>query len=382
MYNIVLIILFISTSWCKAQEIIPGSYSTDVYFPLLKNKRVAIVANHTSLIKATHLVDTLLSSGINVKKIFSPEHGFRGIAEAGEKVKNEKDYRTGLPIISLYGKHFKPTTSDLHGIDIVLFDIQDVGVRCYTYLSTLHYVMEACAENNIPIIILDRPNPNGFYIDGPVLEKRFKSFVGLHPVPLVYGMTIGEYARMINGEGWLRNSVLCDLTVIPCQGYRHSFKYIPEIPPSPNLRNIKAIYLYPSLVMFEGTVISVGRGTEQPFTCYGHPELTKGDFLFTPRKTGNQDPLYRDTLCIGFNLANYNFPQNTQSYFTLKWLKEAYESYHNKKNFFNRFFNYLVGNEILKKQIEQNLSEEEIRETWEGDIKKFTEIRAKYLLYP
>lgn len=369
------VLVYSETPW-------PGAYDTQKYFPSLTGKRIGVVANHSSTIHQVHLVDTLLSAGFRVVKIFCPEHGFRGQAEAGEHVNSEIDVKTKLPIISLYGKHYKPTPADLKGIDVMILDLQDVGVRCYTYLSTLHYVMEACAEYKIPLILLDRPNPNGFYIDGPVLETRYRSFVGLHPVPLVYGMTIGEYAQMINGEGWLKNGIQCQLTIIPCREYHHQMKFTLDIAPSPNLRSMKAIYLYPSLVLFEGTPISVGRGTPEPFTCFGHPALDSGDFRFVPVKnSGNILPLYADTVCIGFNLENYTFPES-DSYFTLQWIILAYNHFPNKASFFNRFFNYLAGNEKLRKQIEHGLSESEIRQSWQTDLEHFKKLRSRYLIYP
>jgi uncharacterized protein YbbC (DUF1343 family) len=377
-----LFVLIFFTFSVRGSNILAGIYHTDAYFPSLTGKRVAIVANHTSIIGNTHLVDTLLSKGIRVVKIFSPEHGFRGIAEAGENIRNETDKRTGLKIISLYGKHYKPTSSDLHDIDIMLFDIQDVGVRCYTYLSTLHYVMEACAENNISLIVLDRPNPNGFYIDGPVLETKYRSFVGLHPVPLVYGMTIGEYALMINGESWLRNGIRCNLQVITCTNYSHSQKVSLNVRPSPNLWNMQSIYLYPSLTLFEGTSISVGRGTELPFCCFGHPLLDTGNFLFTPKAANRNNAIpYVDTVCRGFNLLNYTLP-DTGNLFTLKWLIMAYQHFPLKNKFFNSFFYNLSGTETLRKQIEAGLSETEIRKSWQQNLDSFKKIRKKYLLYP
>ncbi|MCX6295522.1 MAG: DUF1343 domain-containing protein, partial [Bacteroidetes bacterium] len=270
-----------------------GADRTTEYLPLLKGKTVAVVANQSSLIKNTHLVDSLISIGVNVKKVFCPEHGFRGLVDAGENVANVKDPKTGLSIISLYGKNKKPSTADLKDVDIVIFDIQDVGVRFYTYLSTLHYVMEACAENNKQLIVLDRPNPNGYYIDGPVLEDAYKSFLGLHPVPIVYGMTIGEYAQMINGEGWLKAGVKCKLKVIPIVGYTHKDLFELAVRPSPNLPNMSSVYLYPSLGLFEGTIVSVGRGTDLPFQVIGHPTLTKTNYTFTPQpKPGAMEPKY------------------------------------------------------------------------------------------
>ncbi|MCX7986996.1 MAG: DUF1343 domain-containing protein [Bacteroidales bacterium] len=375
-------LVFILQAKLFSQNILPGIYQTELYFPMLSGKKIAVVTNHSSTIKNTHLVDTLLSRGLKVNKIFCPEHGFRGQAEAGEHILSETDSKTGLPIISLYGKHYKPTPNDLKEVEVMVFDLQDVGVRCYTYLSTLHYVMEACAENKIPLIVLDRPNPNGFYIDGPMLEPRYRSFVGLHPVPLVYGMTIGEYAQMINGEGWLRKNIKCNLNVIPCLQYSHHQKIKLEIAPSPNLRTMQAIYLYPSLVLFEGTVISVGRGTPSPFTCFGHPLLDSGNFNFIPKKRiGSPAPLYADTLCIGFNLENYTFP-TPENFFTIQWLLLAYNHFPEKSRFFNKFFNYLAGTDKLKKQIEEGKNEDEIRQSWREDIEKFKKIREKYLIYP
>ncbi len=381
MKHVILAVWCLFTVSFSYSQILPGAYAISRYLPVLKDKKVGVVANHSSVVEHTHLIDTLLKSGIRVIRIFSPEHGFRGNAEAGQKVKNEKDPKTGIPIISLYGKHYKPTASDLSQIDIVIFDIQDVGVRFYTYLSTLHYVMEACAENNIPLIVLDRPNPNGFYIDGPVLDLKFKSFVGLHPVPVVYGMTIGEYALMINGEKWLKNQLSCNLTVIPCTNYKHSEKVNLTIPPSPNLQNMQAIYLYPSLALFEGTVISVGRGTDKPFMCFGHPKLDTGNFFFKPKSNHiSISPLYVDTLCRGFDLSHYNWNDST-TYFSLKWVMIAYQYFPEKNKFFNRFFYNLSGNYALRNQIEMGISEDSIRQSWQTDLIKFKEIRKKYLLY-
>lgn len=361
-------------------QISPGAYNTPQYLHLIKDKKVAIVANQTSEINGVHLLDTLLSQGIQIKKIFCPEHGFRGTVDAGGKVKNEVDSKTGIKIISLYGRHYKPRANELKDIDIVIFDIQDVGVRFYTYLSTLHYVMEACAENKKPLIVLDRPNPNGFYIDGPVMQKKYSSFVGLHPVPIVYGMTIGEYALMINGEHWLKDSITCNLQVIPCKNYEHSSRYKLPIKPSPNLPTSQAILLYPSLALFEGTCINIGRGTEFPFEVFGSPYLNNCDFTYTPKsKHALSKPMHQDTLCYGVNLQNYQ--TNDSDAFTLKWLKFAYDNYPNKSNFFNVYFFYLVGNKELKKQIEQGIDEREIKKSWKNELETFSKIRVKYLLY-
>ncbi len=363
----------------SSQDIFPGAYQMHAYLPLLKDKRVAIVGNQTSEVNRVHLVDTLLSQGINIIKVFAPEHGFRGQAPAGEHIADSKDKKTGLPIISLYGKHKKPTDEDLEDVDVIIFDIQDVGARFYTYLSTLHYVMEAAAENNIPVIVLDRPNPNSDYIDGPVLEKEFSSFVGLHPVPVVYAMTIGEYARMINGEKWLKNGIQTDLSIIPVKNYTHEKKYILPVKPSPNLPNQQAIRLYPSLCLFEGTDVSVGRGTDFPFQVYGSPGLPPMDFSFTPQpNAGSKWPKHQGKKCNGKDLKHITPP--TELY--LQWLIDTYNQYPGKEKYFNRFFNRLAGNSKLQQQIKQGKTAEEIKKTWQDALAKFKKIRQKYLLYP
>ncbi|MGY0408016.1 MAG: exo-beta-N-acetylmuramidase NamZ family protein, partial [Polaribacter sp.] len=320
---------------------------------------------------------SLLSLKINIKKIFAPEHGFRGKSDAGEVLKDGLDTKTGLPILSLYGKNKKPTAAQLKGIDVLIFDIQDVGVRFYTYISTLHYVLEACAELDIQVILLDRPNPNAQYIDGPVLELKYQSFVGMHKVPVVYGMTIGEYGKMINGEKWLKNGVKCNLKVIPLENYTHQTKYSLPIKPSPNLPNDKSINLYPSLCFFEGTTISVGRGTEMQFQIYGSPFLTKSNFTFTPKPNeGAKYPKYNNSICFGKDLRKTkNLTQLNISY-----LIKAYKQ-NTSKEFFNSFFTKLAGTKKLQQQIEQGLSEKEIKKTWQKDLEKFKSIRKKYLLY-
>jgi uncharacterized protein YbbC (DUF1343 family) len=326
----------------------------------------------------------LLALGVNIVNVFSPEHGFRGDAGAGEKVDNKTDSRTGLPIVSLYGKHLKPTADDLKGIEIVLFDIQDVGVRFYTYISTLQYVMEACADFNVELIVLDRPNPHGFYVDGPVLKKEYASFIGLQPVPIVYGLTIGEYATMINNEGWLVERKKCKLTVIALEQYSHSSHYSLPIKPSPNLHNMTAIYLYPSLCFFEGTRVSVGRGTECPFQVIGYPELINADTTFTPKAIPGvaSDPPYRDTLCAGILIKQKDVSCITKcGRLNLGWLKSMYDSYPDKENFFIPFFNKLAGNAELMVQIKKGMSESEIRNSWQSDIDQYMKIRKKYLLY-
>lgn len=365
-------------------DLLNGAERTNLYFALLKNKNVAVVGNQSSMIGNTHLVDSLLAAGIQVKKVFCPEHGFRGVADAGENIKTYTDKKTGLPIVSLYGANKKPKPEQLKGIDIVVFDLQDVGARFYTYISTMHYVMEACAENNVEFIVLDRPNPNGFYVDGPVLDKRFKSFVGMHPVPIVHGMTVGEYAQMINEEKWLANAAKCKLQVIKIEGYTHHDFYQLPIKPSPNLSEMSAVYLYPSLCLFEGTIVSVGRGTNKPFQQIGHPDFKNMPHQFTPQSTsGAKNPLYMGQNCFGYNLAEDGnaFIQTKNYRMDLQWLIKCYDATPDKATFFNNFFNNLSGNDVLKKQIIDGLSEEEIRKSWQKDLAEFKKIRKKYLLY-
>jgi uncharacterized protein YbbC (DUF1343 family) len=367
------------------QVIILGSERMESYLPLLRERKVGIVANHSTILGKTHLVDSLLSRKIEIVKIFSPEHGFRGEGDAGELIKNHIDLRTGLPVISLYGSTKKPSHEDFSGLDIVVFDLQDVGVRYYTYISTMHYVMETCAEMGLPLIILDRPNPNGFYVDGPVLDMNFNSFVGMHPVPVVHGMTIGEYAKMINGEGWLQDEMKCTLTVIPCLNYTHDSTYILPIRPSPNLPNQTSVYLYPSLGFFEGTVVSVGRGTDFPFQLFGHPYFNQMPYKFKPEsKPGaSKNPPLKGEICYGIDLRDYNanyFLNLRQINFS--WLVYAYQSFPKKNEFFNPYFSLLTGNNSLREFIEQGVDEQTIRESWQEDLNEFMTIRGKYLLYP
>ncbi len=365
-------------------EIKSGADITFKYLPLLKGKSVAVVANQSSLIKKTHLVDSLLHLGVKIKKVFCPEHGFRGLVDAGETVATEKDAATGLSIITLYGKNKKPLPEDLKNVDVVIFDIQDVGVRFYTYLSTLHYVMEACAENKKKLIVMDRPNPHGYYIDGPVLEPAYKSFLGMHPVPLVYGMTIGEYAQMINGEGWLQNAAKCDLTVIQLVGYTHKDLYELPVRPSPNLPNMTSVYLYPSLGLFEGTMVSVGRGTDLPFQVIGHPTLEHGNYTFTPEpKPVAKEPKYKGQLCHGYNLVDFGsqYMKNLKKLY-LFWLIGTYTSTPDKEHFFDDNFNYHAGNATLQQQIKDGKTEDQIRQSWQPGINAFKIVRKKYLLYP
>jgi uncharacterized protein YbbC (DUF1343 family) len=365
------------------QSISSGAQQMDVYLPKLINRKVAVVTNASGLVGKKHLIDTLLTHHINIVKVFGPEHGIRGTADAGEKVKSGKDPLTNITVISLYGSHKKPTKEDLKGIDVVVYDIQDVGVRFYTYISTMTYVMEACAENNKELIILDRPNPNGFYIDGPVMTNGYKSFLGLHNVPLVYGMTCGEYAQMVNGEGWLKNKLSCRLTIIPLLHYDRS-KFVSGLPvkPSPNLPNDTAVLLYPGMGLFEGTIVSLGRGTDVPFQVLGSPHH-KSDFNFTPRSTlVSKRPKYQDTLCYGVDLRPTFSDELMHRRVNLKHLIYFYESYRNADvKFFDRNFNFHAGNDVLMKQIINRVPEVEIRKSWQEEIEAFKLIRKKYLIY-
>ena len=361
-----------------------GADRSDFYYPHLRNKNIAVVANSASTAGSVNLVDALLQRGLNIEKIFCPEHGFRSFSEAGLSIKNSVDSITGLPVISLYGKKKKPDPADLKDVDIVVFDLQDVGVRCYTYLSTLSYMMEACSLANIPLMVLDRPNPNGFYIDGPVMDSAEFSFVGLHPVPLVYGMTIGEYARMINEEGWLKGRAICDLQVIPLENYTHQTMYSLPVNPSPNLPDMNAIYLYPSLCFFEGTFMSIGRGTAYPFEIYGYPALKDSVFAFTPEPgKGSSNPPCNEQLCHGTDLRGfYNTHPQLLGRINLSWLIQSYRALGADPRFFNDFFDRIAGTPLLKKQIMEGMTEDEIRQSWQEGLDKFKEIRKKYLLYP
>ena len=358
-----------------------GCERTDVYIPWLKDKRVGLLVNHTSLVKDRHLVDTLLRLGVDIKTIFAPEHGFRGVVDAGKKVVGGVDAKTGIPIVSLYGSQKKPSMQQLEGLDWVIFDVQDVGVRFYTYISSLHYLMEACAENNVGVIVLDRPNPNGDYVDGPVLDLKFRSFVGMHPIPIVHGLTVGELALMINGMGWLDNGVKCRLSVVEMLGYNHQLMYVPPVKPSPNLPNYRSIRLYPSLCLFEATQMSVGRGTEFPFQVVGYPDEKMGDFTFTPVAIEGMDlaPLHQNKVCYGVDLRDMDKVPS----FTLQYFFDFYHRWGNQTPFVNRisFFNLLAGTDELLKQIEQGWTEERIRQSWKPNIDRFLEMRSNYLLY-
>lgn len=374
-----------STLDTLSDEIIPGANALDQYIPLIQGRNIGLVVNHTSIVDDAHLVDTLYSLGQNISKIFTPEHGYKGTADAGEHVGTQN--LESAQVVSLYGKKKKPSPEDLEGIDVLVFDIQDVGVRFYTYISTLHYVMEAAAENGIPVIVLDRPNPNGFYVDGPILDPKFQSFVGMHPVPVVYGMNIGEYAQMINGEGWLANQVKCDLTVIKCKNYCRSDVYELPIKPSPNLPNQKSILLYPSLCYFEGTHVSVGRGTDKQFQVIGHPELNDSyTFEYTPiSREGAKYPKHENKKCYGIDLSNMNESELIKKgSIDLSYLIKTYHSCKQSDiPFFieNNFFDKLAGSGKLKQQIISGMSAEEISDTWQNDINQFKKTRSKYLLY-
>ena len=425
-FLLVLLISF-SASSCSAQntasvnavdenkdKIIPAAERLDKYLHLLKGKNVAVFANHTSTVGDSHLVDVLMKSGVKIKVIFGPEHGFRGNADAGEKVENVIDKETGIPVVSLYGKKRKPSAEDVKDVDVMLFDIQDVGVRFYTYISSLQDYMESAIEHNIPLVVLDRPNPNGHYVDGPVLEPKFKSFVGMQPIPIVYGMTIGEYAKMLLEEGWLSKEAMQDytskvlaaiypagakyfsLTVIPNGNYTHNSKYVLPVKPSPNLPEIQSIYWYPSTCFFEGTALSEGRGTDKPFQIFGHPSLPKNLYSFTPTsREGAKEPKLKNQLCYGWNLSGT--PQEVlkavNDQIQLKYLLEAYRLFPDKEKFFlsakkeqltetDYFFNKLAGNATLMQQVKNGVSEEEIRKSWQPGLEAFMKIRAKYLLYP
>ena len=368
-----------------------GAEQISSFLPLLKGKSVGVFANQTAVIGKTHLVDSLVHLGVNIQIIFGPEHGFRGKADAGEHVDNNIDAKTGIQVISLYGNHKKPTSEDLKNIDILIFDVQDVGVRFYTFISSLEYMMEAAIENNKPLLILDRPNPNGFYVDGPVLENEFKSFVGMQPIPIVYGMTIGEYAKMLLGEKWLSPSTMKlykpDLiNVITLKNYDHNTFYTLPVNPSPNLKEMESIYIYPSTCFFEGTLLSEGRGTEKPFQIFGHPNLPKTLYSFTPKPNeGAKNSKCFNQTCYGWNLSGDkdSVLKKLNKKIQIKYLIEAYNLFPGKDSFFlkNNFFNKLAGNDKLMQQIKDGKSEIEIRKSWEPQLMKFKAIRKKYLLY-
>jgi uncharacterized protein YbbC (DUF1343 family) len=409
-FQIIFFFFLITNISCAAQQesiighpssdIITAAERTEVYLPLLKGKAVAVFANQTSMVGNTHLVDTLLKRGVNIKKIFAPEHGFRGTADAGENITTYTDTQTGVRVVSLYGKKQKPSADDLKDVDVILFDIQDVGVRFYTYISSLQEIMEAAFENRKPMMILDRPNPNGFYVDGPVLDMKFKSFVGMQPIPVVYGMTIGEYAFMIAGEKWLsaeankryeyyqhaENSpdTVFHFQVIKCKNYTHKSRYALPVKPSPNLPNMQSVYLYPSICFFEGTAISLGRGTDKPFQQFGNPSFPKDIYSFTPQNVeGAKNPPLLNQVCFGFDLSKINVADEVGNHVQLKWLIQAYQMFPDKEKFFlaSNYINKLAGTDTLMQQIKDGKSEDEIRKSWQSGLSEFKKIRKKYLVY-
>jgi uncharacterized protein YbbC (DUF1343 family) len=363
------------------KDVITGAQQFELYLPKLKGKKVAIVTNISGMVGNKTIVDTLLKLKVSIKKIFGPEHGFRGTSDAGEKVKSNIDKKTGIPVISLYGSHKKPTPEDLKGIDVVVYDIQDVGVRFYTFISTLTYVMQACAEQQKELIVLDRPNPNGFYVDGPVMKDKYKSFLGLHSVPLVYGLTTGEYAQMVNGERWFTEKVFCKLTVVPVKNYDHNCTYVLPVKPSPNLPTLNSVLLYPSLGLFEGTIMSLGRGTDMPFEVLGHPLYSNKTFSFTPKTNAiSKEPKYFNKVCYGVDLRKENWVQNHPRKIELKWLIEFNKDLKDS-TFMDKNFNWHSGNDELQQQVRKGVSESDIRQSWQKDIEAFKAIRKKYLLY-
>lgn len=366
----------------RAETLQTGAAQTALYLPTLQGKRVGMVVNQTSTIGKTHVVDSLVALGVTIKTIFAPEHGFRGQASAGDKIANSRDPKTGISIVSLYGKNYKPSPAQLDSLDMVIFDIQDVGVRFYTYISTLHYVMEACAETGKPLIVLDRPNPNGHYVDGPVLDPKYKSFVGMHPIPIVHGLTVGELARMINGEGWLGPGKTCALTVVPVKNYTHKTPYVLPIPPSPNLPNQQAVLLYPSLCLFEGTVVSVGRGTDRQFQVIGSPNPKNGPYQFTPvDKPGAVNPPNKGQLCYGLDLSAIDARKQG---FTLGYLIDFYQKATDKDKFIlgSNFIDKLYGSDQLRLQLIAGVSESQIRRSWQPALNAYKQNRVKYVLYP
>ena len=375
-------LLLASLSAPAQDRIETGAEQTGRYLPLLEGRRVGIMTNHTGTVGRTHLVDTLRSLGVDIRVVFAPEHGFRGQADAGESVASYRDRKTGINVVSVYGSTKRPPDSIMQRLDVLLFDIQDVGLRYYTYLSSMHYLMEACAANGKQLIVLDRPNPNGFYVDGPVLEAKHRSFVGMHPIPVVHGMTLGELARMIDGEGWLRDGLRCKLTVIPCRGYTHRSRYRLPTAPSPNLPNMRAVYLYPSLCFFEGTPVSLGRGTDFPFQAYGHPEL-QGEFSFTPRSNaGAKYPPLKDKLCHGVDLRTSPSDERIwEREVDLGYVIDCYRQLNLGEKFFTPMFDRLTGTDYVRQMILQGAGADRIKASWADDVERFKQTRKPYLLY-
>lgn len=382
-------LLFIAGTCCHAAdqpapELRTGAAQLDAYLPILGTQNIGMVVNQTSTVGKTHLVDTLLSQGVKIKAIYAPEHGYRGTTERGKTVENQVDEATGIPIHSIYGSKKKPSPEILKGIDLMIFDMQDVGARFFTYISTMHYIMEACAENNIKVLILDRPNPLGHYVDGPILKPSSSSFIGMHTIPIVHGMTIGEYARMINGEGWLKSGVQCELEVIPVENYTHQTHYQIDIPPSPNLPDMKSIYLYPTICLFEGTKVSEGRGTMKPFQQFGTPDYTPKNHSFVPKviPSMSSEPKFEGQTCYGYDLSGKSIEElQAIREIDLSYLIEFYQKEKDKAHFFEKSFDLLAGSDQLRKQVIAGKSEEEIRTSWQEGLEQFKETRKKYLLY-
>ena len=361
------------------KELSLGAVRIDIYLSKIEDKKVGLLINHTSTVGQVHLVDFLLQKDISIEKIFAPEHGFRGKADAGEKVEDNIDQKTGIPVVSLYGKNKKPSSKSLAGLDVVIFDIQDVGTRFYTYISSMHYMMEACAENDVKMLVFDRPNPNGHYVDGPILDPEYKSFVGMHPIPVVHGLTVGELATMINGEGWLEGNMKCDLEVIPMDNYTHSYMYALPVNPSPNLPNDQSVNLYPSLCFFEGTKMSIGRGTYFPFQVIGYPDESFGDFTFLPESIDGmaKHPRLEGKECFGVDLRN----AKRLDHLDLSYIIDFYKLWKEEESFFINYFNTLAGTGELMQQIKNGMTEEEIKETWQEGLDQYNLLRKKYLLY-
>jgi len=360
-------------------KLVLGAERIDTYLSKIEGKNVGLLINHTSRIGDEHLVDFLLNKGIEIKKIFAPEHGFRGDADAGELVDDKLDPKTGIPVVSLYGKNKKPSSEALNGLDVVIFDIQDVGVRFYTYISSMHYMMDACAENDVKMMVFDRPNPNGHYVDGPILDPEFKSFVGMHPIPIVHGLTVGELAKMINGENWLSGGLECDLEVIAMENHKHTDPYSLPVKPSPNLPNDQSIKLYPSTCFFEGTKMSIGRGTHFPFQVIGYPDQRFGEFSFTPESIDGmaKHPKLEGQQCFGVDLRKVDLSDKLD----LSYIIDFYNKWEGEESFFTKYFDTLAGTDKLRKQIENGLTMEEIRKSWQPGLEKYKELRNKYLIY-